>query len=1537
MRWNIIIGCIFALVGLALGIPAPTLNLLPDYTKGTTCELSWSLPPSAAIDPTIAFHIQVVDADGIPVFPDLVDPIYSIFPIPTSSAPGNKYTIGLNLDASPADDALRSGVRYCYRIQYRQRVSGRIWVFSDWSRYTCSRQDNTPPTVAIDTLNRWTNVVRKDVFFKTEDAIVSDVRKIHIYFRTDSMSTWTLYGDEPLPGGSPISSSVSFNSASVGGDGYYEFFLAGEDRLGNTIDPNSVPGGLADMQTWTRFDTEKPWSNIETSGLLTYYTVPYCSLFFDGGDLYSGVDIIKLLYKKDFGLITEYTVREYFGALNINDSLLFSPVSDGHYEIFLQAIDSAENIEDALAPKATINIDTRDPEFNRVTSTDTTLTPHPTDVPAEGGYTNSVNIWVDPFNATDPPRFGDVYASGVESVYVSEGPTFLDNLQVFKYLPVVHYLYIMNPGDGLREFYVKLKDFAGNYSTSKIGNIILDTNPPSLRSVTILDLSTRLPFDSTDVENVLINIVPEPGSTPFYKMYLTQNYADLANIPDAEWRDFDDTVSFGFSGFSEGDWMHIWVVVKDSAGNISNAAHDSICYNPFNGIVELISIKDINGPDLTGTYTDSTRVNVTVSYNDDIHYVILNDGLIEVRYDVEPLPPGEDTTIVHVFSEGDGERCIIARGYSEYGPFTDPDTRCIILDTRNPILDDFKVLDISTGFNASDTSEIADTHYTNKANVKAIFSAYDRAIPGFPDGTGIFMRKIQVDALEIIDPWNFAEPLNFDLPGSDGSYRVNGFVQDSAGNWSLEKYFEITLDTKRPEISLVTLRDLNSGSSDQTDSLTVIVETDATDDPYIPAYIAFFENPGHWPGDLSTRWRKFNSTGIDTYTFLEEPGDTKTLYIAVKDNAGNISLMANASIRYSKEISASMTLYDLDRPRITQYTNSTIVGIKFDVTGQTGESYYLAMDTMPIPPEDPRWIEYLHGTDVTHTLPAGDGIKVVYGWIRSVAHTVSPMFKDSIILDQTLPDIPEGFTVWDTTSFEMWPNIWKAHMGWANEREIYASIPLATDELSGVDSLHFLGPFASTLWDPGRSYLPIDSGIVVRYPNDSIELIIDTTEAAFRIIGGAMDGAGNWRNSVVNGGYDITPPNFSFNPLEFYDTTRFPDTIPMYIVEPHLWKVCFHVAEIDTKLCSVYNRSWDVGEDDYNVFFPLADLLDPGILYKIGVVVVDSAGNASIVDSLKIWNKFDFKVVAPNDTLDSEFTNSKSVITVINTVDEPDSMRFAESKEALHSRSWIKFSRTSEFEFASLVNEIKNVFCQVKYRSYKSPVNHDDIILDTITPTMEKIEARDEDSGDPNWSDKSDVQITIFDPEDTYPGLVYALMVDESPDFDYNVQILQFSPDNPVVLYHAADEPYYPVGAVLSDEHMDALREGARLLYAQVLDRAENPSETRTYKIIIDPSDKEVINFPNPFDPSTNEITHIMLKAKEMGAIIKIEIYDMFGNLVWTGEKHLKSDSRAGEIIWKGENDEGEVVANGGYIAVVDFGDKVVMRKIAVWKGIERE
>ena len=81
-----------------------------------------------------------------------------------------------------------------------------------------------------------------------------------------------------------------------------------------------------------------------------------------------------------------------------------------------------------------------------------------------------------------------------------------------------------------------------------------------------------------------------------------------------------------------------------------------------------------------------------------------------------------------------------------------------------------------------------------------------------------------------------------------------------------------------------------------------------------------------------------------------------------------------------------------------------------------------------------------------------------------------------------------------------------------------------------------------------------------------------------------------------------------------------------------------------------------------------------------------------------------------------------------------------------------------------------------------------------------------------------------------------------------------------------------------------------------------------------------VYNYPNPLNDLDRGTTIMYSPAQDA----EVRIYDVFGNLV------RKLHGKEGRAEWDGRNGQGEIVANGGYIGVVEGISKYV--KVAVKK-----
>ena len=109
----------------------------------------------------------------------------------------------------------------------------------------------------------------------------------------------------------------------------------------------------------------------------------------------------------------------------------------------------------------------------------------------------------------------------------------------------------------------------------------------------------------------------------------------------------------------------------------------------------------------------------------------------------------------------------------------------------------------------------------------------------------------------------------------------------------------------------------------------------------------------------------------------------------------------------------------------------------------------------------------------------------------------------------------------------------------------------------------------------------------------------------------------------------------------------------------------------------------------------------------------------------------------------------------------------------------------------------------------------------------------------------------------------------------------------------------------------------------KALDAAGNVSGSSCKTIYWERLNEKIVAFPNPFNPYSGKLAVIRVKDPE---VKEVRIYDYFGNLVRT----LHKEASKYDFLWDGRNGKGKVVANGGYLCVIQ-GSKAFY-KIAVLK-----
>jgi len=96
-----------------------------------------------------------------------------------------------------------------------------------------------------------------------------------------------------------------------------------------------------------------------------------------------------------------------------------------------------------------------------------------------------------------------------------------------------------------------------------------------------------------------------------------------------------------------------------------------------------------------------------------------------------------------------------------------------------------------------------------------------------------------------------------------------------------------------------------------------------------------------------------------------------------------------------------------------------------------------------------------------------------------------------------------------------------------------------------------------------------------------------------------------------------------------------------------------------------------------------------------------------------------------------------------------------------------------------------------------------------------------------------------------------------------------------------------------------------------------------------------LLNYPNPFEAG-RDVTYVEYVLGQ-DSNVKLTIYDMLGQIVYETEKiqgEAGGQSGLNRLSWDGRNGSGQVVGNGGYVAVVELKaeGRTLKRKIAVRK-----
>ncbi len=339
--------------------------------------------------------------------------------------------------------------------------------------------------------------------------------------------------------------------------------------------------------------------------------------------------------------------------------------------------------------------------------------------------------------------------------------------------------------------------------------------------------------------------------------------------------------------------LTVWVYAKDEADRTTQVSHE---------------IFDDPG-DPTGSFSVAAGAAWTNNPDTTLVFAVTDgiSGMNQMRFKNESAPGGADPwspyaggSLPWTLQATDGTRTVYAQFSDQAGNIiTLNDT--IVLDTIPPSVTTFRI----EGGNA----------YTPGTAVTLSMSVSDGS------GTGMNQMQFSDDGISWSGWQAYAPSRAWTLPGPDGLDTVYARFTDQAGNQQSSSD-TITLDRSIPTIDTFTI----NGGAAWTGSDVVTLTLGASDATTGPWQMRIRNDGDTWDaGD----WVGYATS--PSWTLRDLDGDTRTVYVQVRDYAGNESTVESQSIGLDRT-NPSITTFKIHDPDGTAYTDSLDVTLEIAAT-----------------------------------------------------------------------------------------------------------------------------------------------------------------------------------------------------------------------------------------------------------------------------------------------------------------------------------------------------------------------------------------------------------------------------------------------------------------------------------------------------------------------------------------------------------------------------------------------------------------------------
>ncbi len=524
-----------------------------------------------------------------------------------------------------------------------------------------------------------------------------------------------------------------------------------------------------------------------------------------------------------------------------------------------------------------------------------------------------------------------------------------EDVSYTEYEPVINEFKLDAQEDGEKVIFAKFIDEAGNESVVSMATVILDRKPPIAKSITINS-------DSTYASKSRLMIQMEAEDAVAYQV---SNEASFTNAsPLAPYATTLDTIDVGNA---EGKFT-LYVRFRDEAGNFSDPIFDDIIIDrepPRGGVVINNNEKFLTRKDRKATlylrYDDDASFMQVVDYPD-----FSKNPWLEVKDSVE-----------WTFSDEDGPKKVFVRFKDAAGNISRVYSSGVYLDRNGP----------------QNPSVVINENAPYATNPERKLYAQVKADDA---------RFVQVSTnREMESAWLPYRPIiPVDMPETEGQITVYARFKDEAGNISEAVFDDIIIDFTPPQITFFTIDNDSAFINDTTRQVTLSIRAD-------DAKMMFISNQIITKSDTSIIWEPY----AESRKWVLEKGEgTKRVFIITKDEAGNISNLAQDDI-----------ILDLTPPQAFQlsinnndrFTNNLNKQVQLDIIADADALSVMLSNSKNF--KNASWLP-ITKTIQDWDLDGEDGKKTIYAKFRDRAGNESKLAEASIILDRTPPEV-ESFTI----------------------------------------------------------------------------------------------------------------------------------------------------------------------------------------------------------------------------------------------------------------------------------------------------------------------------------------------------------------------------------------------------------------------------------------------------------------------------------------------------------------------------------------------